>query len=118
MISISIREAYKLGRTDISLLAEGHAGYADPGQPDIVCAGISTLLCTLEACLRDLEDSGGLRITDYERNEQSGLLRITATDVMRRDRLEGIVYAVLRGCIMIENQYPEHVRVQYTSSEA
>mgnify|MGYP000010881616 CR=1 FL=1 len=38
-----------------TLTAVGHAGYAPAGQ-DVVCAAVSTLLCTLNACLQEAYD--------------------------------------------------------------
>lgn len=117
MIHISIKEVYRLGRFDLSIYAEGHAGYAKPGQPDLVCAGASTLLCTMEACLRDLEEQGGVRITQYARDAVTGLMHIEASAVTRAETISDMVRFLLTGCMMLESEYPEHVWVEYGVDE-
>lgn len=51
----------KLGAQSVT--AKGHAGYGAHGQ-DIVCAGVSTLLCTAAEMLQRLEDRGEAAIRE------------------------------------------------------
>lgn len=113
MTHITLRETRSPGRYDMEYLAEGHAGYAKPGEPDVVCAAVSMISCTLEACLRSMEESGGLRMTACERDPVGGRMHLMATAVPPVDNLSGVIYFALQGILLLEDKYPEHVWVDY-----
>jgi len=63
MVTVTYRRTtLPKGKLIYRLEADGHAGYAEEGKPDIVCAGVSTLFYTLANFLEligadDLEGS-------------------------------------------------------------
>ena len=79
------------------IVAHGHAGYAPIGQ-DIVCAAVSSLLCTLALCDEvDAEQSdGAMRLY--------GEASLTVCNLFR-------VFAA--GLSQIAKQYPAHVSFKW-----
>jgi uncharacterized protein YsxB (DUF464 family) len=77
----------------------GHAGY-DPGK-DVVCAGISALVCALAGYA--LDAPGGDAVL-----ESGGALIRCRAGVRTQTAFE----VVLRGLRQIELSYPEHIRVE------
>lgn len=89
----------------------GHAGFAKDGEPDIVCAAVSALACTLLRCLADLEEQAVVEAFSYR--QEAGDVRITAQacpDV--KDRVCAAVDTVMTGFMMVANEYPGCVRVE------
>lgn len=82
-------------RCEIS--AHGHAGYAPLGQ-DIVCAAVSSLLCTLALC------------DEVEAEQGEGTLRLSA------EATEAVCYlfrAIAAGLAELAVQYPSHVSLKW-----
>ena len=79
------------------IVARGHAGYAPIGQ-DIVCAAVSSLLCTLALC------------DEVEAERGEGTLRLSA------EAVETVCYlfrAIAAGLAEIAAQYPAHVSLKW-----
>lgn len=57
----------------------GHAEYAKPGKPDILCAAISTLTI---GTINSLEELAGERLT-VEQNQDTGFLRCRFESVLQ-----------------------------------
>ncbi len=80
------------------LRVTGHAGFAKDGGPDIVCAAVSMLACTL---LRSARESGDVWMGARAHGVPSEGLRV-----------EAVVETVLCGYRMLEEAYPGWVAVE------
>ena len=94
MIVVSVR------KDGISVL--GHSGYAPNGK-DIVCAAVSTLVCTL---VNSLDALTGDKI-EYRISDGTGVIRYG--DLSEAGKL--LVDSFFIGISAISEQYPEHVRI-------
>lgn len=77
----------------------GHAGYAAPGT-DIVCAGASALAYALARY------AGGAEV-------ESGHMRINAENM--DERMHGAFSCTLMGYELLEEAYPEHMRLVWVN---
>lgn len=93
MIVVSVR------KDGISVL--GHSEYAPNGK-DIVCAAVSTLVCTL---VNSLDTLTGDKI-EYRISDGTGIIRYG--DLSEAGKL--LVDSFFIGISAISEQYPEHVR--------
>lgn len=93
MIVVSVR------KDGISVL--GHSEYAPNGK-DIVCAAVSTLVCTL---VNSLDALTGDKI-EYRISDGTGIIRYG--DLSEAGKL--LVDSFFIGISAISEQYPEHVR--------
>lgn len=82
---------------EFSILCQGHAGYADPGN-DIVCAAISILLQTLVVFMENEE-------FDFKYKLSSGYAWIYGKDCTEAFML------VKTGLELIESNYPQFVSI-------
>ena len=105
MISVIVNREGSVIR---AIYANGHAGYADPGQ-DIICSGVSTLLFTAASAL---EDICGYDSEDFFRINGEGTedvnLRITVPDLgsdETKDRAQIIMRTCELGLIVIARDY-------------
>ena len=57
----------------------GHAGYAKPGQPDILCAAISALVI---GTINSLEELAGERLS-VDTDEDTGFIRCDFLDILQ-----------------------------------
>lgn len=89
--------------TALGFSCEGHAEYAPKGQPDIVCAGISTLAETLAAAL--------IRFPDYTAIVETGFVCARC-----RKSLESrvILDALCIGFYGLRDAYPSHIHIEDT----
>lgn len=94
MIVVSVR------KDGISVL--GHSGYAPNGK-DIVCAAVSTLVCTL---VNSLDALTGDKI-EYRISDGTGIIRYG--NLSEEGKL--LVDSFFIGVSAISEQYPEHVRI-------
>lgn len=94
MIVVSVR------KDGISVL--GHSEYAPNGK-DIVCAAVSTLVCTL---VNSLDALTGDKI-EYRISDGTGIIRYG--DLSEAGKL--LVDSFFIGISAISEQYPEHVRI-------
>ena len=84
----------------LCLTADGHAGAAPKGE-DVVCAGISTILCTLAEVLRQAGVSG---YTHLEPGHAELCVRETA-------QTEAAFSFAETGLRLLAAQYPKHLRL-------
>lgn len=84
------------------LTMQGHAGYAEKGK-DIVCAGASALLHSLAATLKLLD------VPHLQVDLRDGSARLSC----RGDSMlvHALFYQALVGMILLQQEYPDHIRV-------
>lgn len=105
MTSVYFREYY--GRHYITI--KGHSGYKPSGE-DLVCAGASTLSYTLLNTLLDEEASENLKLIRKIIRDGYMHFEIELFDFSKQ-RICGILDACLTGFQMLEESYPDYVRV-------
>jgi uncharacterized protein YsxB (DUF464 family) len=89
-----------------SVFAEGHAGWADPGE-DVVCAAASAIL---QAAWLGLAEHAGI---DVEGERTGGRLAMRWPEAARdRDDVAAIVATAQLAIVQIASQYPKHVRAK------
>ena len=87
-----------------SILADGHAGWADSGE-DIVCAAAAAIL---QAAWLGLSDHAHVTVTG-ERNSGRFVMR-WPEDMRERADVEAIIATAALSIEQIARQYPKHVR--------
>lgn len=89
------------------IIIDGHSGY-DASGSDVVCAGVSTLICTLVNCLRD--ESSADRIHLLRDIVRSGYVcfEVESYD-FAKERVKGIFDACITGFLMLAEHYPNNV---------
>ena len=108
MISVIVNREGNLIR---AIYANGHAGYADPGQ-DIICSGVSTLLFTAASALEDIcgyDSESFFKISGEDTEDVS--LRITVPDMgddETRNRAQVIMRTAELGLIGIARDYNDN----------
>ncbi|MBQ8893380.1 MAG: ribosomal-processing cysteine protease Prp [Clostridia bacterium] len=94
---------------ELSFSATGHAGFARPGEPDIVCASVSTLVSLLaELVLR----AHGEANTTVILEPGEVFISAPATATLRQQ-----FQVVVTGLEMLAEQYPNHVRFAHLRAE-
>lgn len=106
MTKILFREYY--GRTLIVI--EGHSGLSETGS-DIVCAGISTLAFTLTNSVLDEESHERLKLFRNVIRDGYVCLEFEAFE-HAMERISGMVDTVVTGFLMLEEMYPEYVKME------
>ena len=106
MTKVYYREYY--GKVLVSV--EGHSGFAASGS-DPVCAGISTLVYTLINSVLDEEGDGRLKLSRKVIRDGFALLEIEKFD-FAKERTEGILNTFLTGAMMLQESYPDYIRVE------
>ena len=106
MIKVYHREYY--GKMFVTI--EGHAMNGKKGE-DVVCAGVSALVCTLINCLRDEESSGRIRLVRDIVRDGFVNLEIEFFD-FAKERVQVIIETVLSGLYMISEEYPQCVVIE------
>ena len=92
------------------IVIEGHSGFDSVGK-DIVCAGISTLVCTLVNCLRDECSDERIRLVREIINPGYVCFEVESFD-FAKERITGILDAVFTGFSMLADIYPEHISIE------
>ena len=103
------RITYREYHDNILFIAEGHSGYSDRGS-DIVCAGISCLVYTLVNTLLDEESSNRVRLIRKIIRDGYVCLEAECFD-FSKERINGIVDACITGFHMLQDNYPDAVRI-------
>jgi uncharacterized protein YsxB (DUF464 family) len=89
-----------------SVFAEGHAGWADPGE-DVVCAAASAIL---QAAWLGLAEHAQV---DVEGDRHAGRLAMRWPEADRdRDDVRAIVATAELSVTQIASQFPENIRVR------
>jgi uncharacterized protein YsxB (DUF464 family) len=87
-----------------SILAEGHAGWADAGE-DIVCAAVSAIL---QAAWLGLTDYAHVTVTGERSSGRLGMR--WPAEARDRDDVAAIVGTAALSIEALAHQFPEHVR--------
>lgn len=101
MISISVNVA------DMRMETEGHAGFAPIGE-DIVCAGVTTLLYTLQHNLSLL-----LYPDEYTADMREGHAYIEAHPPDQlREACRNIFMVIANGLFLMESNYGQYIQIE------
>ena len=91
--------------------ATGHAAYAQPGEADIVCAGLSALTCLLAELVRRAEAEGQLE-GRAEILLEPGSARVTCTPLPPfYTALQNRIEVVITGFEMLAEKYADFIRI-------
>lgn len=90
------------------IIIDGHTGFEASGK-DIVCAGISALVCTLINVLKDEESDGRLHLKRDIVRDGYVCFEIEFFD-FSKERVKGILDAVLTGLYIMHQTYPDYVK--------
>ena len=93
----------------VSVRLLGHADFAQQGESDIVCAGISMLVCTLSACLEQQEERGVVRLLC--RKIEPGDVEFRIEILSRTKEVRAMLETIRTGFLLLANTYPENVRM-------
>lgn len=89
----------------IELICEGHAGYSSPGT-DIVCAGISALICAWQMKCLSLDEEKKIEVEHWE--VEFGKVNIA---IKTKDYEIHEAFSVVKmGLMIIQEQYPDYVQ--------
>lgn len=95
-------------RKEHELIIKGHSGTGEKTGKDIICAGVSTLACTLAQDLRILEQRGA--VTKYEMRLEAGNTRLACVPTEVHAEQVGLVMdALITGMTMMADSYPQNV---------
>ena len=98
------------GHCRVGFLIKGHAGFAQPGEEDVVCAGISMLVCTLSECLEEYETMGYVQAVC--RKIDPGNVDIAFYTLDHRATVSVMLDTILTGFRLLQEKYPENVVVE------
>lgn len=90
---------------------KGHARYAESGE-DIVCAGVSALVCTVLSKLDEMETEGLIRYRG--RHLSSGFVSfdfVPADNTFALDRAHTIISLLRLGISWLESEYPDCINL-------
>ena len=105
MVSITYRrEHLPYKNVGYHLTAEGHAGYAEQGNDDIVCAGVSTLFYTLANYLEYIGAD------ELEANDEDDFM-IECNAPFSDEAVHRAFQMTVFGLSLIEEQYQDNVQV-------
>ena len=94
---------------NVHITLRGHAEFAQQGESDIVCAGISMLVCTLSACLEQQEERGVVRLLC--RKIEPGDVEFRIEILSRTKEVRAMLETIRTGFLLLANTYPENVRM-------
>lgn len=106
MTKVYKREYYD----NILITLEGHSGYGMKGN-DIVCAGVSTLVCNFVNCIKDEEADGRIKLHRDIIRDGYVHFEIEIFDFAKQ-RVEGIIESFLKGLYMLAEEYPQYVKFE------
>lgn len=107
MTKTTVRYENRRSRQTYTLICIGHAGYAEEGKDDIVCAGISTLCYTLHNYLTTLHGEIIFKI-----EEEKGYLYLEFTNYGAVDLRAIYAFEVIQaGLETLASNYPHNVSV-------
>ncbi len=104
MTNVSCREYYD----SLIICVEGHTGFAQRGD-DIVCAAISALAFTFMNCLLNEEAADNIKFIRKIVRDGYMYFEFKVYD-FSKERVSGIVDALVTGFIMLEENYPQYVK--------
>jgi uncharacterized protein YsxB (DUF464 family) len=92
------------------LIVEGHADYNKNGD-DIVCAAVSVLVYTFLNMLKDEECDGRLKIRREALRDGYFCVEVEPFD-FSKDKIKGIVETIVMGLALLNEEYPEFVKLE------
>lgn len=96
---------------DMTLVATGHAGGGVYGE-DIICAGVSSLLCALVNTLEDARKRGRIKLDLKLDEEHGGDMRIHVEPALGFvGDINAYFKVIMVGLKGIADKYPENVKV-------
>lgn len=105
MVNVTYRREHLPHRAvKYHLEAEGHAGYSVNGEPDIVCAGVSTLMYTLANYL------DYIHADELEANDKDDFL-IECEAPFNDEPVHRAFQMTVFGLTLMEEQYPDNVQI-------
>ena len=90
--------------------ATGHAGYAEKGK-DIVCAGVSALLFTVEDCLNQMYTWDKLVQVPQIQLEPGDVKMECEPTLAAQGEAELLFRFLETGCRLLAEEYPEYIQV-------
>ncbi len=106
MTKVYQREYYD----NILITLDGHSDYGTKGN-DIVCAGVSTLVCNFINCIKDEEADGRIKLRKSIIRDGYVHFEIEIFDFAKQ-RVEGIIESFIKGLYMLSDEYPQHVKFE------
>ena len=105
---------YKSGNTFWGFDVDGHSDFADAGE-DIVCSAISSMTMLVVNAVEETYKS----IINYEVDEENAVVRVEALgalpehepDEKKRYAISGLFKAYYRQLKLLEEEFPENLRV-------
>ena len=105
MLSVTYKRGHLPGRRVMyHLEASGHAGYSKSGEPDIVCASVSTLFYTLANYLEYIGAD------ELEANDEDDFM-IECNAPFSDEAVHRAFQMTVFGLSLIEEQYQDNVQV-------
>lgn len=92
------------------LIVEGHASFSEKGK-DIVCSAVSILVYTLLNMLKDEESDKRLKLKREIVRDGYFCVEIEPFD-FSKNRTKGIIDTVVMGLSLLNQEYPENVRLE------
>ena len=92
------------------LIVEGHSAFGDKGK-DIVCSAVSILVYTLLNMLKDEEADKRLILRREVVHDGYFCVEIEPFDFSKQ-RTQGIVDTVIMGLALLNEEYPEYVKLE------
>ena len=95
---------------NVHITLRGHAEFAQQGESDIVFAGISMLVCTLNACITQYETRGFLHPVCLK--IEPGDVDIAFYVWNHRDTVSVMLDTIITGFRLLQEKYPDNVRLE------
>lgn len=103
MITIQIDNEY------MGIRVEGHAGYDERGK-DIVCAGVSALVRTWEACVEEFQKDGLLKSSKIDISDGKAYVFAEPMEIYR-DGIEVAFMTIKKGLFTLQRSLPEYIQL-------
>ena len=92
------------------IVIEGHSGFDTVGK-DIVCAAVSTVVCTLINCLHDEHSDERIKLVREVVNPGYVCFEVESFD-FATERIKGVLDAVFTGFSMLADVYPNYISIE------
>lgn len=108
---------FEQAKNKYNITIEGHAGFNSNGA-DIVCSACSILAYTLMECILSLKDKGNTYDIKSEIDEKAGYFSAMITTKHDEcNELNTTVHTIATGYALLQNSYPDHVKLNLKSGE-
>ncbi len=92
------------------IIVDGHSGFNEKGK-DIVCSAVSILVFTLLNALKNEESDKHLVFRREIVHDGYFCVEVEPFDFSRK-RIEGIIETVILGLVLLNEEYPENVKLE------